>query len=419
MHCAIDSATLVLPLDRVEIVSPILRAVEVTSFYDTETGELVSDTNPREVNSFVYEAIATDGTNIAYTTKYLKTRVGGRGQKPTDVLKVTINAKQLQGQYLEGITERNLPDLHRSILAEGIVNLPYEVFIQGKVEDMDVKQDEPLDSGVTFMDLAKAIEQKCDKTLFGTSSFESAKLFNSKDQGQGFQMGARDKKAKMPMLKVYNKPLELDTKSRDFRDTYLQGTDVSQNAVRYEVSFKSRMNIEKYKIAPRTQPLTLAYCASQLTGTIKVAMHNIKAQYIGIVERIECTEDASADEPADKGINRTVDVYTVIALVAELAYKAGLTLDQSLTVTQKVLQLYNKEDRSKASKRIPLRKIDDHIKAKYRASRDKAFEDELEGINKNIVEALVTFLSEKPDVQEYSNHIACNPSQMIYSTMDG
>ena len=70
-------------------------------------------------------------------------------------------------------------------------------------------------------------------------------MYNSKKLGQGVQFGIRSQSTiGYPFLKIYNKTLELETKSKDFANTYLNGIDYS-NRIRAEMTIKNSNHVKR------------------------------------------------------------------------------------------------------------------------------------------------------------------------------
>lgn len=125
----IDSATLTLPLDRVTF--PNYRLSQKILSYIEDTGE---ELPIREYNS---EKLKEEGISTYYALQRLAYTKEGQ----IDVLRVTINAKQLKKDYLKGITPETIEQVYNYHISKGYFYCTYEDFLSGWLTDVDFKID--------------------------------------------------------------------------------------------------------------------------------------------------------------------------------------------------------------------------------------------------------------------------------------
>jgi hypothetical protein len=113
--------------------------------------------------------------------------------------------------------------------------------------DIDIKKDLDFNSDHfkycdSFAEYCARLRSKAKPT---TKIGQGVKMYNNEKSGQGIQFGIRSQSTVgYPFLKIYNKSLELETKSKDFADTYLNGIDYS-NMIRVEMTIKNSNHIKR------------------------------------------------------------------------------------------------------------------------------------------------------------------------------
>lgn len=202
------------------------------TFLVSETGEVLEERTTNRLH-------LTKDSALSFQVK--KVRHSGRENIPC--LQIMATSKLLGQRYFDGINRDTFQILYDAIQREGLVDLRREVLLsQGLATDVDIKIDAYLPSHVDFTSYTKQLELDCKVS---SKIGEGCKRYNNRDQGQGIQFGTR-KTATVgrPFLKVYNKQLELLTKSQEFSREHLRGHN-TDGLVRTEVTMKNKQAFKR------------------------------------------------------------------------------------------------------------------------------------------------------------------------------
>lgn len=237
---AIDSCSIFLPLHLLDSYNTELDNSQ--ALMTLETGEI-------DVSSIKQKADITIHSN-GYNT-YYKRKLSNRGYKhATDGIAISITSKHLRERYSEGITNNTIETLHANLMLEGQIEITLDNFKQGMLSDVDIKLDFKLpDCYSTFTELTTALYAAANKTIFG--ELPLVKHYKSKTN-QGINFGSRSMSNVIPHFKIYNKLVELEYHSNDFKQAY---DPPITHPVRLEVNLKNNAMLKKYKlIEPDEQP---------------------------------------------------------------------------------------------------------------------------------------------------------------------
>lgn len=237
---AIDSCSIFLPLHLLDSYNTELDNSQ--ALMTLETGEI-------DVSSIKQKADITIHSN-GYNT-YYKRKLSNRGYKhATDGIAISITSKHLRERYSEGITNNTIETLHANLMLEGQIEITLDNFKQGMLSDVDIKLDFKLpDCYSTFTELTTALYAAANKTIFG--ELPLVKHYKSKTN-QGINFGSRSMSNVIPHFKIYNKLVELEHHSNDFKQAY---DPPITHPVRLEVNLKNNAMLKKYKlIEPDEQP---------------------------------------------------------------------------------------------------------------------------------------------------------------------
>lgn len=258
----IDNVSSLATLDSLQLRVPL---AAVNSYHDSLTHKtfLVSETGE------VLEERATNrlhrSDNKALSVQIKNVRHSGRDNIPC--LQIMATSKLLGRHYFDGITQDNFKIIYDAIQREGWVDLERDVLLtQGVATDIDIKTDAYLPSHVNFVEYTKQLERDC---RVSSKIGEGCKRYDNKDQGQGIQFGTR-KTATVarPFLKIYNKGLELETKSAEFNRDNIRGNWTTSGLIRTEVTLKNR---QAFKRVLGTPDNSLGNLLSMSPKTLKQA----------------------------------------------------------------------------------------------------------------------------------------------------
>lgn len=230
---SVDSFRIRIPFELVTVINPSLYShwIEVNA----DTGE----TRP----SFKSTAYLIKESGIS--TRYeIKTQVT-RDQSSKTFLVIGVNAKMLEGRYLEGITLDNVKLIHEYLIAQQVATFSLDSFINSDCVDVDFKKDFKCDN------LDTLINKLATMTITSTKSGEGYRPFTTpKFPGKtGIQWSSREctSFAKAPFLKVYSKEIDLKTQSKEFREKYMSQARI-KDLTRVEYTIKNKKHFRAYGI---------------------------------------------------------------------------------------------------------------------------------------------------------------------------
>jgi hypothetical protein len=261
----IDSATLTIPMHANIEVSDWLTSTE---YYKTikGTGET------KEIKESPHETIRDNGISTRYQIHSAQFVKGQR--QPTEVLRMTINAKQLKDRYPEGITSSNIKSVYEYIISQGHVNLPFYDFVRGTLTDCDFKADFYLDSLDEVKATINALHNRTNPKLTtqGSDVFHPYKQVDN--YGLEYYKRRKHKGSLAPRkqnTRVYSKGLEMEFKSREFREAFIAPDldlmpilRLETNGVKNSKSARNHYNIEDTSLK-NLLSLTLDDCRDMFT----------------------------------------------------------------------------------------------------------------------------------------------------------
>jgi len=223
----IDSATLVLPLDKVQIVN--VSAVERSVIVGEETGEIKGvkeqGAPPTRINGIAY--------------KYVIQRNAITKDGAQDVVKIDVNAKQLKARYLQGITRDNVKHLYDFHIDLGDIYCSYEDFLSGRLIDVDFKIDFHLSSKQDAINNYQTLFSLVNPKL----KAQGAPFFKNWSEPNNMGLEFYDRKVlkrrnpppSKQNTRIYLKGIELLNKSYEFWSTYLEPLGIdAENVLRIE-----------------------------------------------------------------------------------------------------------------------------------------------------------------------------------------
>jgi hypothetical protein len=261
----IDSATLTIPMHANIEVSDWLTSTE---YYKTikGTGET------KEIRETPHEKIIDKGISTRY--QIVSSFVKGHSRTPIDALRITINAKQLQERYLEGITLSNVKRVYEYIISQGHLNLSFYDFVGGTLTDCDFKADFYLDSLDEVKATINALNNRTNPKLStqGSDVFEAFK--KADNYGLEYYKRRKHKGSLAPRkqnTRVYSKGLEMAVKSKEFREAFIAPDldllpilRLETNGVKNSKSARNHYNIEDTSLK-NLLSLTLDDCRDMFT----------------------------------------------------------------------------------------------------------------------------------------------------------
>lgn len=230
---SVDSLKLRIPFHRVKVVSPTLNKYKF--IVDEDTGELE--------RRFKETSLGIKKTGIS--TYYQIQNINFDKDEKEECLCIMFNSKILKSRYFEGITSDNINHVYDELIAQGIALFSKEDFLNGLVTDCDFKLD------FSYDDFDLLIKVLFAQTKEHRQRDRGAKKYNKKDN-KGIQWSDRRKGTPSnPYLKFYSKSIELFTKSIEFYNSYIKGTDIDSfidDIIRLEFTIKNKQHFRKLGI---------------------------------------------------------------------------------------------------------------------------------------------------------------------------
>ena len=240
---ALDSTKIRIPISLVYEISPEI--VRTVMEVDAETSEYLSE---YKKTSYLHQ---DKGISTFFKVETQQTRNGKE-----DFFTMLITSKILGTRYLEGITADNVKSVYDYIQALGLVKFTFNTFLNAEVTDTDFKKDFQNHLGKSLLSWLYDRTNPIKKGRGCTK-------FNEKTN-QGIQWSDRKTTnfKTAPYWKVYNKHMDLQTKSKDFAEAF--GIEVQEDYWRSEVTVKNKNHWKTNNVKDTTLGNILSLSQEQL-----------------------------------------------------------------------------------------------------------------------------------------------------------
>lgn len=233
----IDSFTLLIPLEKVDVVSSTFM----------ESYKKIYDTGEIEDSEDFYNSYAkTENKNTKTFLKYKKVNRLFNGELRS-FIQIMITSKLLCSSYFDGINNSNIRTIFNYILDDGIIEFSYKTFFESYVTDIDICKDYK----VSLEEFIALKEMLFNNILATKNSVVSSKRINSKEVF-GIQFNERHKSTpSKPFAKLYFKTTELkSSKTLPFTNANLSKyfEDITAGIGRFEVTIKNSKHKEKLEL---------------------------------------------------------------------------------------------------------------------------------------------------------------------------
>lgn len=266
----IDSCSVSIPIEKVEIVDPNLLSSRVAVFEDT--GQIDENYKLKERSLSLKLGPGIKST-VSINSRYNRT-TGTR-----DFVVFGINSKMLRQKYFDGITDNNIHDIYDLLMSQGVVKFPFEYLkTDATVTDVDIKWDgvykgEPIH-------LLKAIRESAAYTQ---NRGEGVRPFFEKDNlGIEFSVRQTTAYSRAPYFKIYHKGVEMTGRTAEFTGAFID-TDKLKDLWRVETTVKNKAHFQRHGI----QDNILGNVLSMSTGKKKsILKAHFQAHIQGGIKRI-------------------------------------------------------------------------------------------------------------------------------------
>ena len=356
-----DSLRIYIPLEKVDILDDYFGSLCVIT--NTQTGVTQEEKEAilqKEYRDHTHPNIRTTfkiDKKISFNAVEESYRIGH--------LVVFINAKQLQNNYLQGITKDTIKDVYNYIISLGAVYFSYEDFMNARILDIDVCKDFICPVGIDHNKdrdkLYNALKEGVDEGKKAiVNKYKQTTLYYNQDRERA-TLGK-------PHIKLYDKTAELrgyrddqdnsgGKKVRDnslsFYIEYLAGTAVdqliSQGIIRLEYTLKNAKALDHFGL---TKVRTLQDLINTDSSTLDAACKKMFSKYYKDIAMIKVT---SREELKDLTPDRLI-IIDSLEFIMESRPDYN-TEDILKLLTRKIRQYKSKPMLSK--KRAELRDIID------------------------------------------------------------
>ena len=267
----IDSLKIRIPFHRVEILSEELQIS--WSRHNAETFVVKENEEPTFQTMQVFP-VKNDYGDILYKIRYDVLKATIKKNAPEKFLFIGINSKILQEKYFEGITSDNIRLVYERIIKHNIASFSFEDFINGECTDVDFKKDVRCHEFQKVKSILSKMTRKHLKLKF--------EVFNQKNNS-GIQWSDRNKGTPSnPYLKLYNKKVELETKSVLYFERYIknQGYNLS-GLIRIEYTIKNKKHFRENEIEG-TRLTSLLQLSEEVKNTMlkRIVKHHLLPRVI-------------------------------------------------------------------------------------------------------------------------------------------
>lgn len=166
-------------------------------------------------------------------------RTGIKRMPGKDYITLIITAKMLKEKYFDGININNIKSIYETIINQNIIYFEYESLLNALVRDIDICIDLYKEEIQPTNEIFMKIKEKCnlmDRWInIENRNTQQAIYFNERNKGS----------IKRPYLKLYDKGLELETKSKQFKENYLSQYETDK-IIRIEATIKNHKIAKNY-----------------------------------------------------------------------------------------------------------------------------------------------------------------------------
>jgi len=231
----IDSFKIRIPFNRVEVISDEL--LKRWARHNAETFE-VKEEEPT-FQTMHQSIIPNEYGDKLYSFKWEVQKVTIKKNAPEKFLLIGVSSKVLEKKYLEGITSENIRLIYDRLMSHKEAVFSFEDFLNGECTDVDFKKD------VRCYEFQKA-KSILTKMTKAKKIGIAAKVFNQKDNSGIQWSDRRIGTPSNPYLKLYNKKLELETRSVLFYNEYIKQQDYNLSGlVRIEYTIKNKKHFRE------------------------------------------------------------------------------------------------------------------------------------------------------------------------------
>ena len=341
----VDSFRIRVPFELVTVINPSLESHWI------EVNEQTGETR----DSFKSSAYKIKESGIS--TRYEIQNQVTSEQAVKTFLVIGVNAKMLQGKYLEGITLENVKFIHEFLMAQQVATFSLDSFINSECVDVDFKKDFKCDN------LDALINKLATMTITSTKSGEGYRPFTTpKFPGKtGIQWSSREctSFAKAPFLKVYSKEIDLKTQSKEFREKYMSQARI-KDLTRVEYTIKNKKHFRSYGINQTDLKSILSLSQDKLQEMLQSTLNKHTNKPIRRHTTVDDDKINTRDQKMINVLNLVID-YKIGVNEFTTHYVEGLSTKEKSRAKQQIDEVWVKYF-SKLDHVKELNKVEDWLK---------------------------------------------------------
>lgn len=310
---SIDSFRVSIPVEKVKIIDANLTDKLTTYTINNNTQEVLTEKEVKE-NSILKEI---NGAKFRFNidNSFNSSRVV-----------ILINAKQLNSNYFDGITQENITSVYDNLIRCKVIDVDIETFMMQPITDVDFKKD----TIINYDDYHKSLSIIKDCSKLSKFKDDGCILFAN---GIEFSTRKTSKYLSNPFFKIYHKEIELMQNSADFTNKHLKGIDF-RNGVRFECTIKNKKHFQ-----------SLGVENNSLITVLRLS-NEVKDKILSTIVKKHLNKREMSKPNKNIGLNPSQQImYIAISLLLD----NGNTIDGSITY---ILSSFNGVTKSRKKKEL-------------------------------------------------------------------
>lgn len=340
----IDSLTIYLPLDKIEVIDLLL--TDEFRIYYPKTGLYLEDDYPPK-------PIIIDCDGIKFRYNKVVWPPNKNNPLPQSYIRVTLTSKMLFERYFDGINHSNISSIVDYINSTNVIKIDLETALNSLCNDIDICMNYQL----LYQNYQDGMFEL--KRMVKDSKKHLVEIFPRKQENMlgknfGLMFGTRDSGCiGSPFIKFYNKEEELLKHSVDFYNRYIfpqckYGLSI-KNLIRKEVTLKNtavKQNLLKKRLVHPDNKMKTLNDILDITQTELTTICNVQIKYYFEKKIIYINEHLS---PTDKLIsfymlslvNQGFDKSRVITEALVVCFPDKKDKVQKSVTNKKLLRIYD------------------------------------------------------------------------------
>jgi len=215
----LDSLKIKIPMSYVEVVDHNLKDIISEHLVNENTGDMVRKVHRRQRSKYYPITIFGVDYEIIF---HVKKWHNPRTHTVTEYLHICFNAKIVEGDYFDGINQNNIQSIYQKLIGCKVANFSYETFIKlGEATNMEFCRN------FRLTNFPQCLSKLTNRLHQDIQLNPKPLLKNGKNQQTLKFTKKEDETHAKPYVIIYNKELELITKSHVFFNTFLSDVDIT------------------------------------------------------------------------------------------------------------------------------------------------------------------------------------------------